>query len=296
MKKVSGIENQNIKNKIEKIKGILDSTYKIVSNRLILIGIIVLLIFLSIRQCEKANSLQAEVRREHNNYLASQDSVRIIKKEKNHIIVEKSAMELKVSELTGDQKVLIEKLGLKDNGKSTTPSVVTDVQIVYVDRFINVPTKVEKDKDGKESITFTHSPIMKGNNSLTISGKIPYTLDITKSPDVADLVFAKLNAGTAELDIKQNIEIITGIYRDPETKRLMTRVSTEYPGIEFKDINSFTILDTKENRDALKAARKPYGIGVNFGIGLSANQKGIGPGIYLGIGLQYSPKFLQFGK
>jgi hypothetical protein len=290
------MENQNRKNKMKKISKILDSVYKIVSNRLVLIGAIVLLIFLSIRQCERANGAEADSKRQHNNYLAMQDSVRTIKKEKDHLIVEKSAMELKVSELSDEQKRLITKLGLKDNGKSTTPSVVTEIQIVYVDRFINVPTKVEKDKDGKESITFTHSPKMKGNNSLTISGKIPYTLDITKSPDKEDLVFTKLNTGPAELDIKQNIEIITGIYRDPETKRLMTRVSTEYPGIDFKDVNSFTILDTKENRDALKSARKPYGIGVNFGIGLAANQKGIGPGIYLGIGLQYSPKFLQFGK
>lgn len=290
------MENQNRKNKMKKISEILDSIYKIVSNRLVLIGAIVLLIFLSIRQCERANGAEADSKRQHNNYLAMQDSVRIIKKEKDHLIVEKSAMEIKVCELTDEQKRLITKLGLKDNGKSTTPSVVTEIQIVYVDRFINIPTKVEKDKDGKESITFTHSPKMKGNNSLTISGKIPYTLDITKSPDKEDLVFTKLNTGTAELDIKQNIEITTGIYRDPETKRLMTRVATEYPGIDFKDINSFTILDTKENRDALKAARKPYGIGVNFGIGLAANQKGIGPGIYLGIGFQYSPKFLQFGK
>ena len=277
-------------------KDTISNVSSVLTNRFFMLAVIFVMILMFLKQCGETSHMEAEAKREHNNYLASQDSVIIIKKEKNHIIVEKSAMELKVSELTEGQKVLIEKLGLKDNGKSTTPSVLTDVQIVYVDRFINVPTKVEKDKDGKESITFTHSPIMKGNNSLTISGKIPYTLDITKSPDVADLVFAKLNAGTAELDIKQNIEIITGIYRDKETKRLMTRVSTEYPGIEFKDINSFTILDTKENRDALKAARKPYGIGVNFGIGLSANQKGIGPGIYLGIGLQYSPKFLQFGK
>ena len=205
-------------------------------------------------------------------------------------------MELKVSELSKVQKNLIKKLGLKDNGRGTTPSTITEIQIVYVDRFINVPTKVEKDKDGKESITFTHSPKMKGNNSLTISGKIPYTLDLIKSTDVNDLVLTKLNTGPAELDIKQNIEIATGLYRDPVTKRLMTRVTTEYPGIEFKDINSFTIIDNKENRDALKSARKPYSIGLNFGVGLAANQKGIGPGIYLGIGFNYSPKFLQFGK
>lgn len=289
------MENQDRKSKIKKVSEILESTSKIFSNRLVLIGIIILLIFLSIRQCERANGAEADSKRQHNNYLAMKDSVRVIKKEKDLLVVEKSAMEMKVSELSEEQKGLIKKLGLKSNGKKETPTVITDVQIVYVDRFINVPTKVEKDKDGKESITFTHSPQMKGNNSLTISGKIPYTFDVIKS-DKEDLVFTKLNPGKAELDIKQNIEITTGIYRDPETKRLMTRVATEYPGIEFKDVNSFTILDTKENRDALKAARKPYGIGVNFGIGLAANQKGIGPGIYLGLGIQYSPKFLQFGK
>ena len=137
---------------------------------------------------------------------------------------------------------------------------------------------------------------MKGKNSLTISGKIPYTLDIIKSPEKEDLVFAKLNPGTAELDIKQNIDIVTGIYRDSKTKRLMTRVSTEYPGITFSDVNSFSIIDTKENRDALKGERKPFGVGINFGLGVAGNQKGIYPGIYVGVGLHYSPRFLQFGK
>lgn len=288
------------RSKMKKISETLDSIYKIVSNRLVMIGVIIILLFLSIRQCERANSAELDSKRQHNNYLAMQDSVRIIKKEKDHIIVEKSAMELKVSELTKEQKELIAKLDLNSNGKGTrknpAPSVVVDVQVVYVDRFINVPTKVEKDTSGKEFISFTHSPKMKGNNSLTLSGKIPYTLDLIKNPEKEDMVFAKLNTSPAELDIKQNIEITTGIYRDLKTKRLMTRVATEYPGIEFKDVNSFMIIDNKETRDALKSARKPYGIGINFGIGLAANQKGIGPGVYLGIGLQYSPKFLQFGK
>ena len=274
----------------------LNSVYNVATNRLFLLGVIAVLIFLSIRQCEKAGNLESEIKREHNNYLASMDSVRIIKKEKDNLIVEKSQMELKVSELSEEQKELIKKLGLKPNGGSSTPSVITEIQIVYVDRFINVPTKVEKDKDGRESITFTHSPEMKGKNSLTISGKIPYTLDIIKSPEKEDLVFAKLNPGTAELDIKQNIDIVTGIYRDSKTKRLMTRVSTEYPGITFSDVNSFSIIDTKENRDALKGERKPFGVGINFGLGVAGNQKGIYPGIYVGVGLHYSPRFLQFGK
>ncbi len=125
------MENQDGKSKIKKISETLESISKIVSNRLVLIGIIILLIFLSIRQCERAVSAEADSKRQHNNYLAMQDSVRIIKKEKDHLIVEKSAMEMKVSELTEEQKELIRKLGLKGNGKGGTPSVVTDVEIIY---------------------------------------------------------------------------------------------------------------------------------------------------------------------
>lgn len=287
------MENQKRNSKMKNIN--LNSVYNLVTNRLFLLGVIVVLIFLSIRQCEKSGNMEMEIKREHNNYLASMDSVRIIKKDRDRLIVEKSQMELKISELSEEQKELIKKLGLKPTGGGA-PSVVTEIKIVYVDRFINVPTKVEKDKDGKESITFTHSPKMNGKNSLTISGKIPYTLDIIKSPEKEDLVFAKLNPGVAELDIKQNIDLVTGIYRDPKTKRLMTRVSTEYPGITFSDVNSFSIIDTKENRDALKGERKPFGLGINLGLGIAGNQNGIYPGIYMGVGIHYSPRFLQFGK
>lgn len=38
----------------------LDSIYNVATNRLFLIGAIVVLIFLSLRQCEKANGLEEE--------------------------------------------------------------------------------------------------------------------------------------------------------------------------------------------------------------------------------------------
>ena len=107
------MENQDRKSKIKKVSETLESMYKIVSNRLVLIGIIIILIFLSIRQCERANGAEADSKRQHNNYLAMKDSVRVIKKEKDLLVVEKSAMEMKVSELTDEQKDLIKKIRSK---------------------------------------------------------------------------------------------------------------------------------------------------------------------------------------
>ena len=62
------MENKDGKSKMKKISETLESVYKIVSNRLVLIGVIVLLIFLSMRQCERANGAEADSKRQHNNY------------------------------------------------------------------------------------------------------------------------------------------------------------------------------------------------------------------------------------
>jgi hypothetical protein len=98
------------------------------------------------------------------------------------------------------------------------------------------------------------------------------------------------------LNLEQNIDITTGIYRDPKTKRMMTRVTTTYPGLTFNDINSFDITDNADTRKALKAARKEFGLGVQLGYGISGSSVGLSPGFYIGFGVHYSPRFLQFGK
>ena len=73
----------------------------------------------------------------------------------------------------------------------------------------------------------------------------------------------------------------------------MTRVSTDYPGITFSDINSFQIKDTPQNRKTLMQERKRFGLGLNMGFGYVAGAGGISPGVYIGVGFHFSPKFLQ---
>jgi len=275
--------------KIEKILGFITS-------RTFMLIAIAVLIFLFMRQCGVAKNAEAEARREHNNYLASIDSVRTIKKERDHAIYEKSSFQLKVSELSQEQKDLIKELDLKSNGRGTTPKTVIQYVVEYRDVIKNIPSTVDKDPDGGESITFLHNPDLKGKNKLRIAGKVPYSVNILRDSTDSTKYFAEIIPGGTTLDIEQSIDIVTGVYMEPKTKRIMTRVSTTFPNLTFSEINSFDITDSPETRQLMKSARKQFGLGLNLGYGLNMGTNGINPGFYVGIGLHYSPRFLQFGK
>jgi hypothetical protein len=275
--------------KIEKIIGFITS-------RTFMLIAIAILIFLFMRQCGVAKNAEAEARREHNNYLASIDSVRTIKKERDHAIYEKSAFQLKVSELSQEQKDLIKELDLKSNGRGTTPKTVIQYVVEYREVIKNIPSTVDKDPDGGESITFLHNPELKGKNKLRIAGKVPYSVNILRDSTDSTKYFAEIIPGGTTLDIEQSIDIVTGVYMDPKTKRIMTRVSTTFPNLTFSEINSFDITDSPETRQLMKSARKQFGLGLNLGYGLNMGTNGINTGVYVGIGLHYSPRFLQFGK
>ncbi len=275
--------------KFEKILGFITS-------RTFMLIAIAVLIFLFMRQCGVAKNAEAEARREHNNYLASIDSVRTIKKERDHAIYEKSAFQLKVSELSQEQKDLIKELDLKSNGRGTTPKTVIQYVVEYRDVIKNIPSTVDKDPDGGESITFLHNPELKGKNKLRIAGKVPYSVNILRDSTDSTKYFAEIIPGGTTLDIEQSIDIVTGVYMEPKTKRIMTRVSTTFPNLTFSEINSFDITDSPETRQLMKSSRKQFGLGLNLGYGLNMGSNGINPGVYVGIGLHYSPRFLQFGK
>lgn len=277
------------KENLSKVSGLL-------SNRFFLIGVIVVLVMLSLKQCGDAEHAKAEALREHNNYLASIDSVRVIKNEMGELIVEKSAYQLKVSELSKDQKELIERLDLNTNGRGTTPKTVIQTVSEYKETIRNIASEVVKDENGAEAITFLHEPTLPGKNKLKISGKVPYDLSVLRNPSDSTKYIASVKPLGTDLTIEQNIDIVTGLYQDPKSKRIMTRVSTTYPNLTFSDVNSFDITDNPETRKALKAARKEFGLGVNVGYGLIGNSNSMSTGFYIGLGLHYSPKFLQFGK
>jgi hypothetical protein len=276
-------------------KDTISKVSSVLSSRFSMLAVIIVLILLFLKQCGETAHMEAEAKREHNNYLASLDSVRTIKNENGHLIQEKSAYELKASELSKSQKELIHQLGLKSSGRGNTPNSVINI-VTEIRDSVKIASTIVKDPNGDESINFLYNPSMPGNNRLKITGKTPYTISIHVDPLDSTKYIATIFPGLTSLNLEQNIDITTGIYRDPKTKRMMTRVTTTYPGLTFNDINSFDITDNADTRKALKSARKEFGLGVQMGYGISGSSAGLTPGFYIGFGVHYSPKFLQFGK
>ena len=272
-----------------------NSIYKAATSRFTMILIIAILLMLFLRQCNETKYAKEEAKREHNNYLAQRDSVRLISKDRDKAVYEKSAFEIKVSELTKEQKDLITRLELKTNGRGNTPKTVIQTVTVYRDTFVNIQSNVIDDSSGT-FLTFKYEPVLKDKNKFSLSGKTPYDIQFYKKPGDSVNVYAKLNPGATEVIMSQNIDLVTGIYRDPKTNRLMTRVSTSYPNMTFSDINSFDITDNPDTRKIMKKARKEFGIGFNAGYGILGSPTGIRTGIIIGVGLHYTPRFLQFGK
>ena len=87
-----------------------------------------------------------------------------------------------------------------------------------------------------------------------------------------------------------------GLFKDKETKKILLKVDTDYPGITFTSLSGANILDDPKNKKILRQTRKTWGIGINTGYGVLVNPRNgtIGSGIYFGIGLSYSPKILQW--
>lgn len=276
-------------NQVENEGSLKEKSWMFLKRNYLVIAVVILILLL-LRQCNANNELKKEAKREHNNYLASQDSVRLVSSKLGNAVYEKSAFELRMSELSQENKDLIKKLDLSRN---KTPEFVVETVTEYVDVFRDVPTRVEKDSSGQNIVSFVHNPELPGKNFLKISGNVPYDIRLDRNPSNPALVSATLLPGSAEIGIEQSISITSGIYRDPKTKRLMTRVSTDYPGVTFSDINSFEVTDTPENRKTLMGERRRFGLGLNAGFGYVVGAGGMSPGAYIGIGLHFSPKFLQ---
>lgn len=268
----------------------MNQILKFLTGRSLTIIAIVVLALLLLRQCGVANDAKKEAERSLHNLLAEQDSVRTIKSKLGNVLVEKSAFQLKYSELSEEQKDLIAQLELEKNKR---PGVVIETQVVYKDTSIFVPVET-KVKDGVSYLSFSYNPTLPGSNKLNVGGKLPYTL---KSDTTSDGSFTTtVIPGNAQLSIEQRIDLVTGLYRDPKTNRLYVRASTSFPGITFNDIQALDMVDDPGTRKALQGARKTWGVGFTAGYGMLISPNGYSTGPMIGVGLNYTPKFLQFGK
>ena len=276
-------------NKIKDLTGLLNN--KVVY--LLGIGVLVMLL---LKQCNETADAKKEAERNYNNLLAERDTVRILQSKNGNMLAEKAAFKLKYDELSSEQKDLIKRLELSGRKK---PGVVIQTDIVYKDTSILVPVLASL-KAGEPILNFKHLPTLLGKNYLMIEGDLPYrlltdTVPDSSSPNGFKLV-SRVEPGIAKLSMEQKIDLVTGLYTDPKTGRLFVRASTTFPGITFSDMQALDMIDDPATKKALRQARKPFGVGVSLGWGLTVGKNGYVMGPNVGVGLTYTPTWLQFGK
>jgi energy-converting hydrogenase Eha subunit F len=111
------------------------------------------------------------------------------------------------------------------------------------------------------------------------------------------LIYPKLWTGLNSLNIKETATLLTSIYKDKETGKLLIQVKSDNPNITFSSIRGAEILS--EDKTVSRGVRKEFGLGLNIGIGGMLtpvdNGWGIKAGPVISVGLNWTPRWLQFG-
>lgn len=251
-----------------------------------ILGVLFVLLFL--RQCDRIESLKQEVKitkelaeREHNNYLASNDTIRTINAENGNLISEIRSYEFDLDNLKEEQGQLITKykkaLNLnRDLNRVNTllsanveikDSIIANTELTYIDTLSSKLTFSKFDDFGK-------------GNTRNLFG---------------ELLITKLDSGfvygNPYFNLDQTITLMAAIEDNNGYDEI--KISTGYPGLTITDIENINLINTKLNQRNEKKAGWSIGVGVGYGINLNNNQV-ISTGPSIGIGVYWSPKWLRF--
>lgn len=265
------------------------------NTRMLLFALIVILILLLLRQCNKTSNAKlqieqaiSEITRVNNNADALNDTIIKYNVDANTWRSEKLGYEISINELSTKYSNLLGDFKLE---KNKPPRVVIKTEYEIKEIIKNVNVFVEIDSLGKNNLTFIDSVKYDSTNYRNISGKIPYEL-IYSSLDSS----YHLEPHKANIDLEIGMNLNLGLFKDKKTKKINIIADTDYPGVTFTSLEGASILEDKKNKKLLRQLRKNWALGVNIGYGIVVNPSSgiINRGVYLGIGVSYSPKFLQW--
>lgn len=275
--------------------GIVTNIIKFITDpkntRMILFAGIVLFALLFLRQCNATQKAKAQIlieqqekNRINNNWEASLDTLKQFKIGDSTNRAQIAGYELTLDELETKYSGL---LGDFEVEKNKPPRVVIKTEYVIKEVIKEVPVYATIDSNGVKSFEFNDSLRYNKNNWRSLFGKIPFIIDtLGTEPKVIP------ENGSFLVQFGMNLNL--GLFQDTDTKKIMIKADSDYPGIEFTSIEGASILDDPKNKKVLRSLRKSFGLGVSVGYGLSFNGSNIVTGPYIGLGITYQPKFLQW--
>jgi hypothetical protein len=269
------------------------------NTRMIMLGVIVIILLLFLRQCNRTQHFKDQVelekqetQRVSNNYEAAMDTIVQGQLDENTWRAEKLGYELTLDELEGKYAGLLGDFKVE---KNKPPKVVIKTIYEIKEVLTEVPVFVEVDSFGNTSLAFSdstyHDSLM--TNYRFLSGRIPYKIVF----DQVDSTYKVVpDVGAFDLTLGMNLNL--GLFQDKNTRKISIMADTDYPGVTFTSIEGASIMDDPANNKILRQMRKPWGLGLNLGYGAVVDVKNgkVSTGPYFGVGLSYTPKFLQWGK
>ena len=275
--------------------GIVTNIIKFITDpkntRMLLFAGIVLFALLFLRQCNATQKAKAQVlleqqekKRIQNNWEASLDTLKQFKVGDSTNRAQISGYELTLNELETKYSDLLADFEIE---KNKPPKVLIKTEYIIKEVIKEVPVYVTVDSNGVKSFEFSDSLKHNENNWRSLSGKIPFIIDTIGSET---RVIPQEGSFLVQFGMNLNL----GLFQDTETRKVMIKADSDYPGIEFTSIEGASILDDPKNKKVLRSLRKSFGLGVNIGYGIGFNGSNITPGPYIGLGVSYQPKFLQW--
>ncbi len=255
-----------------------------------LIIFILLSIFalLFLRQCNITSELKAELAKtkemakiDYNNLLAANDTIKKYKSDNAGLIAEKRSFVYDVNEFETKYANLAKEyssaLNLSKSLKTTNTLLKAQVKIKDT---IKVKTLVSKLNDTTTVFNFNDFKDFGKGNTRRFDGTVKFNIKDNK-----------FNIQNSDFNLTQEIKLYASIDEKDGYKKI--KMSSNYPGLDFENIENINLINNKLNEKTPKKARWSIGFGVGYGMTL-INGQTIQYGPNINAGLYWSPAFLQF--
>ena len=245
------------------------------NTRMFLLGGIVVLLFLLVRQCNETEYAKGEVTRFQNNLVAANDTIQNYVNENGESVGEIKGLNLSLEELRDSLEY----------EKDRPPITIVKYKTIIEERIVKVPVKTKDTivkQDGIEfgSVLSFDSKSKWEKSSRLIDVSLPYTFKDS-------LMF-----GSATIELKQNIWLDATLSQDQNNKEVFIKLTSDYPGTTFNNTQGIMIdQNSLEFKSIQMKNRKPFGFGINMGMGITGDGNF---GSYIGLGISWNPKLLQW--
>lgn len=245
----------------------------------VLIAAAIVLVFLSLNQCNNGISLKNQLDMQDLNLNALNDSVRITKNKLGEEIFVRKSLLATNKNLEGLNK------GLSDEVKKLQGKVITLQKIVaeLESDTVYLTNTVTKYPDGRYSLDWNYDTTFSTGNYRTFSGNSFFVFDTIRNRVIPGVT--RIN------EDKFGFSLVTGIREKDGALEIF--VDPKYPGMTITGIEGAVIDPQKSSVLKKMFPPKNWTIGPQVGIGLGGSysftgQPTFGPVIMIGFGVQYS--------